>query len=162
MNVLLIHMPFGALDRPALGISLLKSALTARGHVCDIRYLNLDLARDIGVSLYDRVADGIPYTAFAGDWCFTLPLYGRRPAEDRNYVEQVLRRTWQLDPGDIADLLALREYTPEFLTDRLREVPWQDYGLIGFRTWPRWPWRDWSSAISPAPSPCSAAPISRT
>jgi len=43
-EVLLISMPYGAVDRPALGISLLKSILRERGIARDIRYLNFAFA----------------------------------------------------------------------------------------------------------------------
>ncbi|MEA2264147.1 MAG: hypothetical protein QOJ51_6972, partial [Acidobacteriaceae bacterium] len=39
MKVLLVSMPFGALERQALGLSLLKARLTQTGTACDVRYL---------------------------------------------------------------------------------------------------------------------------
>ena len=44
MRTLLVSMPFGPLDRPALGISLLKPIVAAAGMRCDIAYLNLAFA----------------------------------------------------------------------------------------------------------------------
>src|SRR6516164_9826294 len=83
-RVLLICMPFAGIDRPALGISLLKAALARVGIDCDIEYFNLLFAEIIGLQSYSLLnytstcepSDGIPYTAFAGDWIFSQYLYG--------------------------------------------------------------------------------------
>ena len=74
----------------------------------------------------------MPYTSFAGDWCFTLPLYGRRPDDDWAYVTQVLRDTWQLGRRDIARVVRAREATPAFLDDCLAAYDWGAYDVVGF------------------------------
>ena len=48
-RVLFICMPFAGIDRPALGISLLKAALARVGIECDIEYFNLLFAEIIGL-----------------------------------------------------------------------------------------------------------------
>ena len=125
MKVLLIQMPFGAVDRPALGISLLKAGLELRGHECQIRYLNLDFAAFIGLDLYNWIVDDIPYTSFAGDWCFTLPLYGRRPEADWGYVKEILVDTWRCPQHRIKQLVWVREQTPAFIAASLHQIEGQ-------------------------------------
>ena len=95
-KVLLLSMPFGALERPALGLSLLKSRLIETGIACDVRYLNFALADFIGREDYHWVNYELPYTAFAGDWLFTSALYGERPENDAAYIDEILRRTWMV------------------------------------------------------------------
>ena len=46
--VALVYAPFGACHVPPLGISLIKSALARKDIPCDIHYLNLLLAQEIG------------------------------------------------------------------------------------------------------------------
>ena len=85
-KVLLVSMPYGALERPALGLSLLKPALADAGIPCDVRYLNFTFADLLGVERYRWISSELPYTAFAGDWTFTHLLYGERPAARERYL----------------------------------------------------------------------------
>src|SRR4051794_13443344 len=114
-KVLLVSMPFGALERPALGISLLKAVLARAGIPCDVRYLTFPFAEMVGYDEYQWVQSGLPYTAFAGDWAFTAALYGDRPEADGRYVQEVLRRTWRLTEADIGRLLRVRSLVQAFL-----------------------------------------------
>jgi ribosomal peptide maturation radical SAM protein 1 len=131
-KVLLLSMPFGAMDRPALGISLLKAALTRDGIGCDVRYPAFAFADLLGAETYHWVSSGLPYVAFAGDWCFAEALYGPRPAADEAYQTEVLRGTWRLSDEDIARLWAVRELVEPFLEHCLASIPWEDYALVGF------------------------------
>jgi ribosomal peptide maturation radical SAM protein 1 len=132
MRILLVSMPFGALDRPALGLSLLKSALVRGGHDCQIAYAFEPLVEMIGAATYQWVSDDVPYTAFPGDWCFTLPLYGRDPDRDWAYVTRILRNEWQMTTAEIRRIVAVREATPAYL-DRLETLyPWGSYDVVGF------------------------------
>lgn len=131
-RILLLSMPFGALDRPALGLSLLKPALAARGMACEIRYLNFAFADLVGRDLYQWISGELPYTAFAGDWTFTSDLYGADAGRDRAFVEDVLRGTWRRDDDDVRRVLAVRDLTRPFLDTWMAAIPWNDYALVGF------------------------------
>jgi ribosomal peptide maturation radical SAM protein 1 len=131
-KVLLLSMPFGALDRPALGISLLKAQLTNLGLACDIHYFTFSLAELLGYEAYQWISSELPYTAFAGDWIFTQSLYGQRPQAEAGYLQEVLRQSWQLDEGSIKNILYLRSLVPHFLDYCVAAVPWQDYAMVGF------------------------------
>lgn len=131
MNVLLLSMPFGASDRPALGISLLKAALTRRNISCDVRYLFDDYVEMIGLKNYQWITDDLPYTCFAGDWCFTLPLYGRQPELDWGYVNNVLRRTWKFSPRDINRIVRIREASATYIQVCLESIDWGAYDVVG-------------------------------
>lgn len=115
MRVLLVSMPWHALDRPSLGLSLLRAALERDGHRCEVRYLGFDFADSIGVEDYLWVHGELPYTAFAGDWLFTEALYGARPEVDAAYVENVLRRQWRRTAADVQRLLRIRSRIEPFL-----------------------------------------------
>lgn len=90
-KVLLVSMPFGALERQALGISILKAILVERGIVCDIRYLNFSLAELIGTDDYIWLSNDVPHTAFAGEWIFSRALYGKNAVAEANYISEVLQ-----------------------------------------------------------------------
>ncbi len=131
-RVLLLSMPFGALERPALGLSLLKPLLEGRGVGCEVGYLGFAFADLIGCEDYLWVSSELPYTAFAGDWMFGVGLYGERPEADAAYVREVLQGQWQLDATSIRRLLHLRDYVEPFLDHCLASVDWRRYGLVGF------------------------------
>ena len=132
LNTLLVSMPFGAWNRPALGISLLKSEINKRSHTCEIRYLWKEFSEQIGFENYKFLTDEVPYTCFAGDWCFTLPLNGRRPVIDLKYVTEILHKTWRLTSSDIKRIVAIREQTPHYLSHCLKTVDWSNVDIVGF------------------------------
>lgn len=131
-RVLLICMPFGSLDRPALGISLLKARLEEQGVVCDIHYFTFAFAEFIGRQEYLWMCSDVPYTAFTGDWMFTHALYGERPKVEKGYVEEILRETWKLDDDAIRLILRARSFAPHFLDHCLEAINWGDYAVVGF------------------------------
>ena len=131
-KILLISMPFGALERPALGLSLLKARLGDEGFECDVRYLNFTFAEFVGQEIYQWMSYQLPYTAFAGDWSFTTSLYGERPEAERAYVQEILRDTWRLPEEDIRRVLYVRSLVEPFLEHCLAAVPWEDYSVVGF------------------------------
>ncbi len=132
MKTILLSMPFGAIDRPALGISLLKSALVEKGFECDLAYPFENFVRHIGIENYKWLTDGVPYTCFAGDWCFTLPLYGRRPEKDWDYVQKILIETWAMSQSDIKRIIEVRETTPVFISECFASYDWSAYDVVGF------------------------------
>jgi ribosomal peptide maturation radical SAM protein 1 len=131
-KILLLSMPFGALNRQALGISLLKAALLERGVACDLRYFTFDFAEFIGLEDYQWINFELPYTAFAGDWVFTQALYGTRASQDAAYINDVLFETWQLEPDTVKRFRAVRAKVEGFLEFCLDVMPWQDYKMVGF------------------------------
>jgi ribosomal peptide maturation radical SAM protein 1 len=130
--VLLLSMPYGALERPALGISLLKPLLARAGVECDVRYLNFPLAELLGYGEYQWMQAELPYTAFAGDWTFTTDLHGPSSARDEGFVREVLRGQWRLDSGSIDRILQVRALVGHFLDHCMAAVDWSRYGLVGF------------------------------
>jgi ribosomal peptide maturation radical SAM protein 1 len=131
-RVLLLSMPFGALGRPALGLSLLQASLRAMSVPGDVRYLTFPFAELIGHDEYQWVSFELPYTAFAGDWTFTGQLYGERPEADSAYVEQVLRRKWMMSDTTIRRILRVRSLSGPFLDHCMAAVPWHKYDIVGF------------------------------
>ncbi|HYV95297.1 MAG TPA: RiPP maturation radical SAM C-methyltransferase [Chitinophagales bacterium] len=130
-KVLLISMPFGPLERQALGISLLK-AIAGRQVTVDVKYLNFDFADFIGFENYKWFSNDLPYTAFAGDWLFTEALYGKQPGEDKTYITEILSETWHLPSDAVTRLLKLRTAVIPFLRHCLKRIRWDEYAIIGF------------------------------
>ena len=131
-KVLLLSMPYGAIGRPALGISMLKARATELGIACDIRYLAFPFAELVGYEEYCWISSEIAYTAFVGDWTFTQALFGERPDVEERYVSEVLYGTWQIEPYDVQRILRVKSLVPHFLDHCMATVPWEDYTVVGF------------------------------
>lgn len=131
-KILLISMPYGALDRQALGLSLLKARLNNDGIACEIRYLMFTFAELLGVEEYVWLMQDVPHTAFAGEWTFTSELYGENRRNDSRYIRHVLKDTWYLTEEEIARIINARNLVPHFLNYCLATIKWQDYAMVGF------------------------------
>lgn len=132
-RVLLLSMPFGAVERPALSLGLLKAHCERAEVACDTRYFTFKFADRIGLGDYLWLcSEETPYTAFIGEWIFAEALYGTRPYADASYVDEILRRTWHMDDAAIARVERVRAQAEPFLEECLRETPWDDYTLVGF------------------------------
>jgi ribosomal peptide maturation radical SAM protein 1 len=133
-RVAFVYAPFVAVNRPALGISLLKSALGRQGIACDIHYFNLLLARDLGVQLCDLIANNMPPGLLVGEWLFAPSLTGENADADYAYVHEVLwgesRDTFP--PAVVRELLRIRETLPAFLDACADSADWSQYDWVGF------------------------------
>jgi len=112
-----------------LGISLLKSALARQGIPCDIHYLNLMLANELGMRSCELIAESLPPAVLLGDWLFAPSLFGENAQADSEYVEQVLWEGYRdtFTPAVVRELLRIRERLPAFLDACLQRVDWSRY-----------------------------------
>lgn len=122
-------MPFAALDRPALGLSLLKGALLRAGHGCDVLYPNLAFADTIGREPYDWMAIAKAALVMVGDAVFRQALL--RDADD-DRLRYLLAVDWGLEPEIVDAVLAAAREVPAFLRRLLDDVEWPAYRLVGF------------------------------
>ena len=129
MRVLLVSMPFATVERPALGLSLLKARLAERGIVCDVAYPNLAFAAALSLERYQHAATVIPHASLAGEWVFAGCLPG---APDGSFVNKILRSKFRLPQTDIELLLDARARAADFLADWLGSVDWSRYRVAGF------------------------------
>ncbi|MBL7161164.1 MAG: RiPP maturation radical SAM C-methyltransferase [Anaerolineales bacterium] len=135
-KVLLITMPFSIATQPALGISLLRGALQRQGTACDIRYLQLPFAAQIGLNLYRHVSLSHP-SLLLGEWLFAHHLFGDHIPNPLRDGVAVLRQYLTAHDRDIyVDLIdqlpRLRASTGPYLDACVDAVPWEQYDVIGF------------------------------
>ena len=124
-------MPFGLVERPALGLSLLKSALERRGVRCDVDYPNLAFAGLLGLASYRRIATGMPENALGGEWVFSEAMFGSA-AEGMERFGRLLLGRWN-QPAEVLDLLlSAREAARPFVEQYVASVDWPAYDLVGF------------------------------
>lgn len=138
-SVLFVNMPFGGIDRPALGVSMLKSNLEARGVACDIAYFNVQFAQVIGLDMYEMISNSghyheetIPYTRLVGEWLFSQHVYGQDGLNAQKYVKEIL--SLRISDGLVERLVNLRAVIGQFLQDCFEQIDWEAYQFIGFTT----------------------------
>jgi ribosomal peptide maturation radical SAM protein 1 len=146
-RVLLIHMPFADINRPSLGISLLKAGLEREGVACDVAYINLRFANYIGVSKYVQI-DGFAGSPQLGEWIFAESLFGDTIPGIQLYYDKVLRPAMREPFGTdevafrrtiddrelVSGLGLLRTNASEFLEECVQSYDWPKYKIIGFTT----------------------------
>jgi ribosomal peptide maturation radical SAM protein 1 len=131
-DVVLVSMPFGPVFSPSLGLSLLKAALARQGVVASVRYFTIRFAEAVGQNFYCGIAEnGRPAVEdLAGEWLFNRALFDMTAADDRRYVEQLLRGYYS--DALIARLLHARELVDAFLDDCLDCILREQPRLVGF------------------------------
>jgi len=60
VDIVFVVMPFADLGRPAIGVSLLKSAAVQSGYSALVEYCNIQLADELGAELYQQISSSVP------------------------------------------------------------------------------------------------------
>src|SRR5262245_50932248 len=131
MDVLFVAMPFADIDRPAIGVSLLKAELERCGFSSRIEYLNLQLAETIGKELYMTISDQLSSESLVGEWFFADRVFDDIPHED-DYVRQVLTRF--ADDALIGRLMKARAVREAFVRTAVGVIGVQNPRIVGFTT----------------------------
>jgi len=109
-------MPFYAIERPALGLGILKAILKENGHFCSITYANIEFASKIGVRENYYISN-LHSKNLIGEWVFSSSIF---PTNEQNDSDFLFECFYRGIPAKI--LLGVREKIPLFLdelTDRL-------------------------------------------
>ena len=138
-DVLLITMPFAAVFRPCIGLSLLKGSLAPLRIPSKVLYFTIPFAERIGVDLYISIVNQIPgSTDLLGEWLFSSSLF---EVEKGNYAEEILAPYCELydltgepilTPDLIETLKGIRMMIPEFLDACADEVARHSPRIVGF------------------------------
>lgn len=131
VEVCLVQMPFAPLERPSIGLGLLKAALTRAGIGCQVVYANLLFAEAIGFHPY-RWVEGTATEYLLGDWVFSHAAFPDFQPDHDEYLDLVLRQ-WpalvprqRATPEDLiqqkATLWGLREAAGDFVDDSARAI----------------------------------------
>lgn len=134
MKALLVSMPFTAVDRPALGLSLLKARLQEAGAACDVSYFSLAFAALIGLEPYEALVHDVPYTSLACEWVFSSCLFDFSQDDDEAYVDDILVGQWMLPDDQIETVLHARAHAARFIDAACAGTAWGDYDVVGFST----------------------------
>ena len=130
-RVLFVNMPFSGVDRPQIGISLLKSALRVRGIPCEIQYFNHTLAEWVGPTRYQWYSGEIDHTIFAGEWVFAHYFFGDALVDGEGYFRHI-REKLRVTDSTIQAISEMRRLVEPFLRHCLDSIDWTPYTIIGF------------------------------
>jgi|CXWL01.1.fsa_nt_gi ribosomal peptide maturation radical SAM protein 1 len=93
VDVVLVDMPFGPLERPSLAQGLAAAILRRDGHRVASLSFTIPWAEHLGRDAYVEVANQQPQaTDLLGEWVFGGALFGLDPAAESAYVDGILRR----------------------------------------------------------------------
>ncbi|HEY6348349.1 MAG TPA: RiPP maturation radical SAM C-methyltransferase, partial [Candidatus Angelobacter sp.] len=140
-RIALVCMPWGSIVRPSLAMGILKRCAQAAGFDVDMHYLNLHLAKRLGLELYEKVVER---SVFHTEWFFSQALFGPGGmAEVKNswddllsdpeaqpLLEQLQRI---LDDSSEACRKIATEVTP-FIQACMSQIDWTKYLAVGFTT----------------------------
>jgi ribosomal peptide maturation radical SAM protein 1 len=128
-RVLLVNMPFAALDTPSLALGLFKTRLEQDGIACDVQHLNFRFAEMVGHDNYQFVL--LLSAILGGEQLFARSLFGDWLPRDSEYYREALET--KSTSADVPERMEqIRRYVPPFLAACLEQIPWHAYDLIGF------------------------------
>lgn len=128
-KVLLINMPFRSIRHPAIGISLLKAKLFEEGISCDIRYLNIDFAKMIGLDAYEEIY----LFHLLGERFFAQEYFPKQLPDEEEY-KSFLKQNNQVPSDYIDGLLGVKKFIRSFMDLSMGSISWEQYDIIGFST----------------------------
>jgi ribosomal peptide maturation radical SAM protein 1 len=135
VNVALVCMPFADVERPALGVSLLKSELLSDGAACSVIYPNVAFARRIGLPDYRFITETVSWHTLLAEWIFARSLYGSSRMEDDGYINEVLLGQGKMSLAVVDRVLGVRDEAEAFVEKLAKSVPWQDFDVVGFTSY---------------------------
>jgi ribosomal peptide maturation radical SAM protein 1 len=132
MDVVFAVLPFADVDRPAIGVSLLKAATTRLGFSSSVQYLNFRLAELIGPTLSTQISESLPSESLVGDWFFADMLFGHQLPHEQEYVAKILSR--YAHPQLIEDICKARSARREFIEYCVERLQALCPRVVGFTT----------------------------
>lgn len=129
----LVLMPFVPLERPSLGVSLLKSVLFQSGMDANIRYANLEFAQRLGPGL-SFLIKGIRNEQLLGEWIFAQAAFDHT-YDAETYLDSLPWDSIEARFGDPrgvrAQLHQARELAREFVSQLACELVNSGVRLVG-------------------------------
>lgn len=134
MHVVFPIVPFADVGRPAMGVGLLIGGARQAGHGAEAIYLNIDLAGEIGLVPYQRIATSFPPNLLIGEWIFAGELFGEEIASPQDYIDDILVPYVGDDKDLYRAILDLRRMVPAYLDRCVDEIMRRKPDVVGFST----------------------------
>jgi magnesium-protoporphyrin IX monomethyl ester (oxidative) cyclase len=135
-RVSLVNMPFAALDAPSLALTRLSHALRSRFGsrvATEIHYLNLDVARVMGVDFYKGIAESVEsHSRGLGEWFFRQAAFPDLPDNSSEYFARYFPRTDRKSEAYRTSILGYRRQAARLLDELIAERGLHRADLVGF------------------------------
>lgn len=137
MKVCFVVMPFASIHRPAIGVSLLKSALNKMGVYSNVYYFNLKFAELMGVEFNDLIAEN-QRQPLVGEMIFSKSAFNKK---ESSLIGKQIERIFSIDRADYAarpsppimqKLIEIESHADSFIDDCSFEILRQKPDLVGF------------------------------
>jgi ribosomal peptide maturation radical SAM protein 1 len=109
-QIILINMPFAAIEHPSLALGLLQNYSLAYGNPVETVYANLEFAKIIGLSQFADI-DGTFQESLIGEWIFSRSAFPDHKSDDNAYFALLT----DTDEQTRKDLTAVREKADRFI-----------------------------------------------
>lgn len=93
-DVVLVNPPFGAIERPSIGLGLLQASARQAGIDCDGDYANLTFARRIGLEAYFWLANTSDCRDLVGEWAFAGTVFAESGRDVDDFLREYLLPTY--------------------------------------------------------------------
>ena len=127
-------MPFADAGRPSMGVSLLAAEVQAAGFSTETLYFNLDLAAEMGLADYQKVASSYPPNLLLGEWMFADDVFGDEIPPATDYLADIFAPYGGRDPELLAAIRAVRARRADYLDACTAEILARRPRVVGFST----------------------------
>lgn len=134
MDVIFPVMPFADAGRPSMGVSLLAAEVEAAGYSAEILYFNLDLASEMGLATYQRVASSFLPNMLLGEWIFADDVFVAEIPGPDEYLADIFIPFAGNDKEMIDAMLEVRRRRTAYLDACVAEIMVQEPRVVGFTT----------------------------
>lgn len=93
-GVVLVNPPFGAIERPSIGLGLLQASARQAGIDCECTYANVTFARRIGPDVYFWLANTSDCRDLVGEWAFAGTVFSEADRDLDDYIREYLLQTY--------------------------------------------------------------------
>lgn len=93
-DVVLVNPPFGAIERPSIGLGLLQASARQAGIDCECTYANLTFARRIGLDVYFWLANTSDCRDLVGEWAFSGTVFPDAVHDADRFIPEYLLPTY--------------------------------------------------------------------
>jgi ribosomal peptide maturation radical SAM protein 1 len=134
MHIVFPVVPFADVGRPAMGLGLLISEVREAGHSAKAIYFNIDLAAEVGLVPYQRIASSFPPNLLIGEWIFAGDVFGDEISEPDEFIADILVPHVGVDTDLFGSILQIRQMVSRWLDACAAEVMEQKPDVVGFST----------------------------
>lgn len=137
-KIALVVTPWNDIRTGSLALSILKSAIQGAGFGCDVFYLNLKLAKDMDLSIYNYLNN----TYYIGEWIFSQYLFGKYGTGElkndfSDFSKFLILESGYTEAGATmrkrkTELDEILNFIPQYIEECINDIPWNDYYIVGF------------------------------